>query len=224
MNGNDGCRDADAFEQDISKRSSSTTRMREPGRAVNMPDSSRQHQLQLMQHDNGNALLHLCISVLSMAYLAQRGLAEQQQERIIILALMLVEAAALLMQACSTGKGSAAAGFYMQHRTMCVLVLQSIEFAANLAYIPRAFALNVAIQLADGKYHHVLWNSLVSGELCSAQTPCMQLDSFEGIRIFAGAESLCPDMLLAISAAAAAAASPAEVCFGPATQHPLLEH
>ncbi|WIA30871.1 hypothetical protein OEZ86_000926 [Tetradesmus obliquus] len=76
---------------------------------------------------------------------------------------MLVEVAALLLQACSTLKGSAAAAFYIRHRTSCILLLQSIEFAANLAYIPRAFALNVAIQLGNGKFHSVFWNSLVSG-------------------------------------------------------------
>uniref|UniRef100_A0A383W011 Uncharacterized protein n=1 Tax=Tetradesmus obliquus TaxID=3088 RepID=A0A383W011_TETOB len=36
-------------------------------------------------------------------------------------------------------------------------------FQAKLAYIPRAFALNVAIQLGNGKFHSVFWNSLVSG-------------------------------------------------------------
>jgi hypothetical protein len=134
-----------------------------------MANSSRQHQLQLMQQDRGNALLHLCISMLSMAYLARRGSAEQQHERSVVLALMLVEAAALLVHAYSSHKGSAAAGFYARHRTMCTLVLQSVEFAANLAYIPRAFALNVAGQLADGKHHLVMWNSLVSGE-CKFKT------------------------------------------------------
>jgi hypothetical protein len=130
----------------------------------NMPQSSRQHQLQLMQQDRSNALLHLCLSKISMLYLARRGSAEQQQERNVILALMLVEAAALLLHAYSSHKGSAAAGFYARHRTICTLLLQSVEFSANLAYIPRAFALNVAGQLADGKYHLVMWNSLVSGE------------------------------------------------------------
>lgn len=126
-----------------------------------MPHSSRQHQLLLMQHDRGNALFHMCINCLSMVYLSRQFSAEQQHERNTILELMLVEVAALLLQACSTLEGSAAAAFYIRHRTSCILLLQSIEFAANLAYIPRAFALNWQFNWA-----------MASSTVCSGTPSC----------------------------------------------------
>jgi hypothetical protein len=117
--------------------------------------SPSRHEL-LLQLDRSGALMNLAMVVISIV-----GIRHHTTNHINIVPVMLglfVEAALLILLWCATHSG-----MYQRHRVPCAVAIQSMQFAANLFFMPLAFDICDPQKLAEGKHVVVAWNHLLSG-------------------------------------------------------------